>query len=478
MESIWKKNKAKYGSLNQDIKRECVVVGGGIAGFLAAYRLSESGRKVTLIEAGSLFSGVTRNTTAHIDALHTLYYSALAKKSYSKAKQYYESQVSAIDEYEKLIARHNIDCDFKRQTSFVFTEANTMGLNEEYKALKSINAKAEYAENTTVLGESVGGALNVKGMAIFEPIKFLTGLPISFEVFENTKIIGADFKRKTLFAENGVEINADIIVIATNFPIFNIPGWYFLKMYKSTSYAVAADHGQDLGGIYQTDADSGLTSRNQLDSVIKGGLDHRTGRTDDFNKYGKLGAYAMRLTNGGEKTYKWSANDCMTFDGMPFVGRYSKKSDGIYVITGFNKFGMANAMTASMLICDMINGKGNPYESLFCPQRIIINSEFFKNTFCILKNLLIKPLLPPLKSYKCLKNDEGAIVMYRFSKRAVYKDEKGELHICKPLCPHLKCELAFNPNDKTWDCPCHGSRFDIDGNLFSTPSIKNLEKVL
>lgn len=475
MNSIWKTyNSENSQSLKDNLERDIVVVGGGIAGFLTAYQLSEKGQKVTLIEANTMFSGVTKNTTAHIEALQGIKYSDFSDRL--TAKLYFESQLEAIKLYEDLINKYNIDCDFKRLDSYLYSLFDKKNVQKEYEILNNIGADVEYFEDITLLKQKVTAAIKLHDQASVEPIKLLSGIPIKFEVYENTRIIKIDYKEKFLYTEK-YRIKAERIIIATNFPIIDIPGWYFLRMYKSNSYAISINSAENINGLYQDDVESGYTYRNYNDNLILGGLDHRTGRLDKTNIYQTLKEKAAEIDLAGEVTHYWSTNDCITFDGLPYIGYYSKCSRDVYIITGFNKWGLANAMIGSVVLSDMLTGKENKYEKLFSPQRKMpFSFDIIVNLLCVIKSLVIKPLLPPLKCYKKLKSGEGDIVMYHFKKRAVYKDENGEYHVCRALCAHLKCQLQFNPVDKTWDCPCHGSRYDIDGNLITAPTVKNLEK--
>lgn len=513
MSTIWTSDKkALYPALDKDLSKEVVVVGGGIAGYLTAFRLSEQGKDVAVLEARELFSGTTNKTTAHIDALQTLLYSTLSKKSLNKARLYFDSQASAVDEYEKLINKYNIDCEFVRHKSYIIANSCDKKFLKEAKALKKMGVDVTLERSASFDGlepnkESLDNdaqpkypllsekkaIIFVPSMAAFDPILFLKGLPVNFEIYENTRVTDVDFSKKQLKA-NGYTITADKIVIATNFPIINFPGWYFVRMYRSTSYAIAAKCKHSLEGIYQSVSESGVTFRSYKDYLIVGGLDHKTGRQDDEKKFQKLYQKAQEIMPCDQMTHYWSANDCITFDNVPFVGHYSKKSKDIYVITGFNKYGMANAMTASMLVCNYIAKNSvqsnqkilekttclfesvEKYKKLFTPQRYTSIFGFLRNFLSVAKNLLIMPLTLPLKSWKSIKKGEGAIAMYKGRKKAVYIDEQGNPHICGPLCAHLKCQLKFNKIEKTWDCPCHGSRFDIDGNLLVGPSVKNLKK--
>lgn len=477
MNAIWEdiNIREQHGKLEEDIERDIVVVGGGIAGFLAAYRLAESGKKVTLVEAEKLFGGVTCNTTAHIDCINGFIYSDLVNANRKKAQDFFNFQLEAIDEYERLVKQYDIKCDFKRVDSYFYSITMDSKLKDEYIALKSIGADVEYLESADMLNINAKGAIKLSNQAMFDPIKFLNGLPVKFEIYENTRVINVSFLKKILFTDKA-KIYANKIIISTNFPIINLPGFYFIRMYKSQSYAVAINRANDIGGIYSNEDESGITFRNYKDNLIVGGYDHRTGRTDKTDIYDRLYENGVELTNNGECTHKWTSNDCITFDDLPYVGYYCFISKDIYIISGFNKLGMAKALSSAQLITDMINGVENKYAKLCSPTRKgQLNLEFLKNLICVVKNLVIKPLLPPLRCYKSLNNDEGAIVFYKGKKKAVYKDNEGLLHICQPLCKHLHCQLVFNPEVKTWDCPCHGSRFDIDGNIITAPTVKKLK---
>jgi len=472
MKTIWKIPHKQYGGeLKGYIKRDIVVIGGGIAGILTAYQLSERGHKVTLIEAETLYSGVTENTTAHIEALQGLKYSELIKKGLNTARLYYNSQMLAIENYEMLIEKYQIDCDFKKAESYLFG-FDKEKITKEYKALNKIGAEPELIENFDKFGYKAT-AVKLYNQAIFHPLKFLEALPKNFEIFENSRIKKVDTKLNILYTEQG-SITAEKIIIATNFPIINFPGLYFIKMYKSSSYAVGLKIKDNIDSIYQSASESGLTFRGFGKYIIAGGLDHRTGRVDSINKYKTLEDIVTQNYPEVKSEYRWSANDCITFDSLPFAGYYSKSNKNIFVISGFNKWGMTNSMICSLIIADLIDGKKNKFAQFFSPLRCYKGiSSFLINSAEIVKNIMIKPIIPPFKTIKSLSKGSGDIICYKGKKRAVYMDEKNELHIIKPYCAHLKCLLKFNYNDKTWDCPCHGSRYDIDGNIINAPTVQN-----
>lgn len=478
MKSFWEATldipEKHYSSLNKDIERDIVVIGGGLAGMLTAFNLTKNGFKVTLVEANKLYSGVTSKTTAHITAQQGTIFSSLNLRD---AKLYYESQKQALDFYKELIESENIDCDFRLLADYNYTIKNLKNLQKTYKILKNIGADVRFSEQTSMLGFPVSGVIEAPNQASFHPLKFLAQLAKNFEIFENTRILKIDMDKKVLYTKN-FKIKADKIVIATNYPIVKLKGAYFIKLYKSHSYCVSTEGFNDLDGTYQSDTENGFTFRSCENKLIIGGLDHRTGRVDSITKKQKLDEIAKKYFNLKTK-YFWDANDVVTYDGLPIIGHFSKKHNAVYIITGFNKWGMTNSMASALLVTDLISGKANKFEKLFSPQRFNFSlGAFLINIGVSLKNLLGKPALPPLTSYKTLKVGEGDIVNYKGSKKAVYRDKDNNFHVCSPYCKHLGCQLAFNKNTVTWDCPCHGSRYDIDGNIITAPTVETLDHIV
>lgn len=474
MKSIWMDQSPKsFGNkLDKDIKRDIVIVGGGLAGVLTAYKLSKLGRKVTLVEANTLFSGVTQYTTAHITANQGYVYTDLP---YKTAELYFKSQSQAIKEYENIINQNNIECDFVKTNDYLFTIKQGKKLTKLYRRLIKFGAKVKYTQNSELIGIKTKGYTAMANQAMFNPIKFLNGLDLSgVEIFENTRVVEIDTNKKILFTKQN-NITADKIIIATNYPIVNIRGLYFIKLYKSQSYAVAVKNPKKINGLYQSDIENGLTFRNYKDSVIIGGYDHRSGRIDSNDKLEKLRKDAKTYFNNDAISHYWSANDCITYDGVPLVGSINKKHHDVYVITGFNKWGITNSMISSTIITDKIEEKENEFSEIFSPSRVNFSlGAFLVNLWVTVISLMFKPLMPVFKSSKKLKNGEGDIISCE-GKKAVYKDDEGKLHINSPLCKHLGCALSFNPNTNTWDCPCHGSRYDIDGNIITAPAVFELD---
>lgn len=435
MNSIWSDTSSfkSFDKLCEDIKTDVLIIGGGIAGLLCAYELKKSGIDYILIESDRICSGITKNTTAKVTFQHGLIYNKILKK-YGKeyAQQYYQANKNALEKIKILSQR--FPCDFELKDSYVYSLNNEKLLHKELNALSQIGCNADISYKLP-LPFNVKGAVKTSKQAQFNPLLFLSGLSKELKIFENTKAIG--FSPDFVLTNNG-KINAKHIIIATHFPIINKHGGYFIKMYQHRSYVVAIKNNIKLNGIYVDEAMNGMSFRNYGEYQFIGGGDHRTGKKG--GSYNELVDFTQKYYPGNDIEYKWATQDCITLDGIPYVGRYSEKAPEIYVITGFNKWGMTNAAAGAELICDLIKGKKNPYEEVFSPARTIFHPELFINISETFLNF-IKPK--------------------------------------KPRCPHLGCSLNYNKVEHSWDCPCHGSRFNEKGELIDNPAtddIKNINK--
>lgn len=479
-QSVWENIKKKtYDKLEKNIECEILIIGGGIAGILTAYILAERGHAVTLVEASQILGGTTANTTATITAQHGLIYSEIAKKySYESAKLFYESQQSAVNEYQKMIEKHNIDCDFSILNGFIYSSGNADKLKKEYLILRKIDAEASYIEKLDGINLKVKGAIKQMGQAQFDPLKFLSSLPVKYNIYENSRIVDIDFAKKVAYTV-GAKIEAKKIIVATHFPIFNFPLLTFTKQYQSMSYAMAFKGAEKVSAIYNDDKEDGFTVRQHKDFLIVGGCDHRTGRKNKNDCFTALEVFAKKIFTECREHSRWVSEDCATFDDMPFIGKVNENDDSGFVITGFNKWGMANAMTGANLIADIIENKENKYENIFSPRRKYIGNnimDFMKNIGTTSVNLLKSLFYFPFKNLNKLKKGRGDIFIIDGKKCAAYRDENNKLYILPALCTHLKCQLQFNQEAKSWDCPCHGSRFNIFGDILTEPTVKRLDE--
>jgi glycine/D-amino acid oxidase-like deaminating enzyme/nitrite reductase/ring-hydroxylating ferredoxin subunit len=469
--SVWKSDKKDYPALCGDAERDVVVIGGGIAGYLTAFRLAEEGQFVTLIEADRLFSGTTGRTTAKITYNQGgVYFDLYSRYGEDTARAYYKAQSDGMLGLKKLQEKFLIECDWSETNGYIFSCGPSARLKKTFEVMKKIGAPCEWEDGLARFDANC--AIKSKRQYLFDPLKFLCALPVRFEIFEHTRALDVDVENKTVLTENG-KIRAKKIIVATHFPIINPYGAYFLKLRQSTSYTVAINK-KLTDEMFLEEKSDGISVRPYAGGTLFGGGDHRTGRIRDVGHFLDLKNTAEKLYGADTVTNCWSAEDVMTFDGMPMAGQYANGTDGVYVITGFNKWGMANAMTCAELICDLALGKENEYAELFSPQRKVKGSTgaFVSNALTNVKEITMGYFRLTTKTSEDVAKGTGAIVKHNGKKRAVYRDEEDNLHIIGSMCPHMHGELKWNADTHTWDCPCHGSRFDIFGNILSEPASK------
>lgn len=474
--SVWRRAGKEYPRLEGDIERDIVVVGGGIAGFLTAFRLTEAGRKVTLIEADRLFSGTTGRTTAKITCNQGNVYAELYRRyGRSMTSLYYRSQVDAMRAYADLVKEYGIDCDWEEGDGYIFSRGNHCRPEKAYKALRNIGAECELVHDIRPMKACC--ALKMSGQYMFDPLKFLHALPADFEIFERSRVTEIDAEKRVLRTGGG-SVKANVIVIATRYPVINSHGMYFMKLRQSASYTIAVT-GRHVEDMYLDDEAEGLSLRPFAGGTILGGCDHRTGRRKRGGRFAELERNAAKLFPGCEVTDRWFAEDVMTFDGLPMVGEYAKGLENVYVATGFNKWGMTNAMAAAGILTDLITGADNPYAGVFSPQRGVRGAFFASlvNAAVNIAGMIAGALGISFVSADEIPSGEGRIARINGETKAVYRDEGGRLHVTDARCPHMKCRLKWNAETRTWDCPCHGSRFDADGRLLDPPAVKNNRRV-
>ena len=432
MNSLWE-NIPKYSrfeSLNQDLKTDVLIIGGGITGILCAYLLHQADVPYALVEAETVCSGITKNTTAKITSQHGLIYSKLIRRlGTERAKQYLQANEAALEQYRKVCG--GIDCDFEKKDAYVYSLDSSKKIEKEAEALVQLGFPASFSDSLP-LPFPVAGAVKFPNQAQFNPLKFVFSITEGLHIYEHTKV--NELAGTTAFTRKG-KMKAKKIIIATHFPFINKHGCYFLKMYQHRSYVLALENAQDTGGMYIDAAQKGLSFRNSGDLLLLGGGSHRTGKKG--GNWQELRAFARRYYPASTERYHWATQDCMTLDGVPYIGPYSAGTQDLFVATGFNKWGMTSSMAAAMLLCDMVQGKQNPFAEVFSPSRSILRPQLAINGLEAAVNLLTP---------------------------------------AKKRCPHLGCALKWNPYERTWDCPCHGSRFTKNGRLIDNPATGNLKK--
>ena len=419
----------RFSQLETDLHTDVLIIGGGLAGILCAWNLSRTGTDCVLIEENRLMQGVSGRTTAKLTSQHGLIYSKLLKKfGHEKARMYWQANQDAVAEFRRLAQK--ADFDFVPQNSYIYATGETDKLEAEMAAYQQLEIPARW-EDTLPLPFSVTGALCFLDQGQFHPLKLAACLSKDLQIYENTKAL--EFVGNRVKTPKG-DITAEKIIVATHFPLLNKHGAYFLKLYQQRSYVIALDNAPQIDGMYLDCAENGLSIRNAGQYLLLGGGGHRTGKQG-------LGwqlpeSAAGKFYPQAKIVARWATQDCMTLDGMPYIGNYSRSTPNLFVATGFQKWGMSTAMAAAMILADLMQDKENPYAALFSPERSILHRQLLCN------------------------GAETAVNLLRPT---------------KPRCPHLGCALHWNAAERSWDCPCHGSRFDRDGKLLNNPATDDLK---
>lgn len=430
MESIWRETvkMPEFPAMQGDTETDVLIIGGGMTGILCAYELQKAGVPYLLVEADTLAGGVTGCTTAKITVQHGLVYGELLSRlGKDKAKAYLDANLEALAAYRKLCEK--IDCDFAEEPSFVYSLNDREKMQEEAEALQRLGFPAQVRESVS-LPFPVAGAVECPGQAQFHPLKFLSAISRDLQIYEHTRVL--ELKATTAVTARG-KITAKKIIIATHFPVLNKHGMYFLKMYQHRSYVIALKGAQRVEGMLVDEAQNGLSFRNYGDLLLLGGGSHRTGKQG--GGWRELREVAAKYYPAAKEVCHWATQDCETLDKLPYIGPYSRNTDNLFVATGFRKWGMTTSVAAARLLRDQIIGTENRYASLFSPSRSMLHPQLSINGAESLVNLLTPT---------------------------------------KPRCPHLGCALKWNSQERSWDCPCHGSRFSENGKLLDGPATGDL----
>lgn len=433
MASIWTQTAElpEFPSLDKDIRTHVLIIGGGITGILCAYYLHNAGVDYCLLEKNSICSGITQNTTAKITSQHGLIYSRLIRgEGAEKAGLYLKAMEFAKKRY------HDIgsfaDCDMEEKDAYVYARNDRAALEKEMAALERIGFQAELTEQTKLPFETVG-AIRFPNQLQFHPLKFLSALSQGLNIYEHSEVR----EMTEYFALTGKgSVAAEKVIVATHFPFINTRGSYFMKLYQERSYVLGLKNAMDVEGMYIDAEKGGFSLRNYGDLLLFGGGSHRTGKC--MSGCEALKKSAAEYFKDAEIAAEWAAQDCMSLDGMPYIGPYSHSTPDLFVGTGFNKWGMTGAMLTAMILTDEVQGKENEFAALFSPSRNIIKPQLAVNAFEAMKGIL------------------------HFSRHS--------------RCSHMGCVLQWNSAEQTWECPCHGSRFNQDGELLDNPARNPMKK--
>ena len=480
------------GGLTADV----VVVGAGITGLVTAALLSDTGTDVVLVEAGRLASGVTGYTTAKVTALHGMKYAQLEKSNGADSAQAYAAaNMAGLSTIDDLILRYEIDCDWEPASAFTYaTKSSGVDQIEEETAAAQRAGLTAITTTETELPFEVAAAVRLDEQAQFHPRKFCLGLAAALQergvrIFENSRVLDVDDGSPCKVQCASGTVEAQWVVLASHLPFLD-RGLFFAKAFPERSYALAwkrsgeADPEADrVRGMYLSSDEPTRSLRSSADGhLIIGGESHKVGQEPDTpGRYAAIESWAKEHFGPGAVTHKWSAQDPKSVDGMPYVGRQLPRSQ-VLVATAFGKWGMTNGAASAGILTDLIAGRDNPWAEAFEATRTgsaITSSTFYKENYDAVGRHLIgdrlKTLRPP--PAEDLKPGEGGICQWKGDKVAAYRDEAGEIHAVSPVCTHVGCLVSFNPAETTWDCPCHGSRYTVDGEVIEGPALRNLEPV-
>ncbi|BAU29578.1 glycine/D-amino acid oxidase-like deaminating enzyme [Aneurinibacillus soli] len=495
-EPYWRDAKGlpSFPKLNYDIKVETAIIGGGISGITTAYLLAKEGVKVALIDAGTLLNGTTGHTTAKITAQHDLIYHELMQTiGKEQAALYYQANTNALHFIKNTVAEHKIECDLTEEDAYIYTnsEEYVSKLHDEFTSYQEIGIDSEYVESIP-LPLQTKAAIVMKKQAQFHPVAYLFSL-VRFiteaggAIYENTTAVDIEEgSQPKIITREGHTITCDNAIICSHFPFYDGSGFYFSRMYAERSYVLGIKIKQDYpGGMYLSAENPKRSLRytmmNGEKLVLLGGESHKAGQgICTFKHYEALQAFGAETFDIKEIPYRWSTQDLITLDKIPYIGRLTSNSPNIFVATGYRKWGMTNGTTAALLLKDLIAQRDNPYAELYSPSRFNADpsvKNFIVQNADVAKHLIIGKLEVVFTKAEDLSNDEGAVVTVNGKRAGAYKDRNGTLHLVDTTCTHMGCEVEWNDGERTWDCPCHGSRFSVDGDVIEGPAEQPLKKV-
>jgi glycine/D-amino acid oxidase-like deaminating enzyme/nitrite reductase/ring-hydroxylating ferredoxin subunit len=481
-----------YGALEDGLHVDTAVVGGGIAGITTAAKLDAAGQTVALVERDRILNGVTAHTTAKVTSLHGLIYDRLIDTfGEENARQYAAANQAAIEDIADTVESRDIDCGFGRAPAYTYVtpEADRRPVRAEVDAARQLDLPVSYVEEIELPYE-INAAVRFDDQAHFHPRKYLLELARSVaegegHIFEETTVDDVEDGAPCEVSTDRGTVHADDVVVASHFPVED-DALYFSRMRPKRSYVVAASlAGDQPAGLYYDPNEPYFSIRpHALDDslVLFGGQNHRTGHGDSTEeRYRKLEQRVRDHFDVDEIEYRWSTQDFVSVDKVPFVGRAAPQVSNVYVATGFGGWGMTNGTAAGSVLADEILGRDSPWSELYDPNRFkarASKSELLSHNKHAMKHFFSGYVdsQPDLDRLDLQPGDAG---VYEFDGDpvAVYRDDDGEIHARSAVCPHMGCLVSWNDGERSWDCPCHGSRFGVDGEVLDTPAVDGLDEV-
>jgi glycine/D-amino acid oxidase-like deaminating enzyme/nitrite reductase/ring-hydroxylating ferredoxin subunit len=495
--SVWMETKLPdFAPLGQNIRVNVCIVGAGIAGMTAAYLLARTGRAVVVIDDGPIAGGETGRTTAHLTAaLDDRYYEIEKLYGSDGAKIAAASHTAAIDRVETIVSIEDIDCDFERLDGYLFLggDSKKEDLQRELEATHRAGLRTtELVDRTPIPSFDSGVALRFPRQAAFHPLKYLNGLARAIlrdggKIYCRTHAEQIeDGEPAKVTTAGGHVITADNIIVATNTPVND---WLIIhskqEAYRTYVIGARVPTGSVPRGLYWDTPDPYHYIRLQSaddaahEILIVGGEDHKTGQgNDQEDHFACLEQWSReRFPMIESIDYRWSGQVMEPVDYMAYIGKNPGSDRHIFIATGDSGNGMTHGTIAGILLTDLVLGLKNPWTELYDPSRIELRSapEYVRANINVVGQYADWITAGELEDEKEIAPGAGAVLRRGKRKVAVYRDESGELHECSAVCPHLGCIVNWNPVEKSWDCPCHGSRFNAYGGVINGPAISDLE---
>jgi len=493
----------KIPSLQVSEHADVCIIGAGIAGLLTAYRLSHSGRSVILLDDGPIASGETERTTAHLTAvLDSRYFELENLHGEGGSRLAAASHIAAINEIEEMVRREQIECGFERLDGYLFSppQAGREDLDRELAAaLRAGISSVELVPSTSLGAFEIGPALRFPGQAQFHPLQFLgavTSLLLKRGVRIYTeahalRIVGGSPARIEL--RDGPTVTADAVVVATNTPVNDVLAMHTKQAsYRTFAIGALVPSGTIKKGLYWDTLDpyhyvrlqplpAEISAGVPSDCLIVGGEDHKTGQADNTEeRYALLESWARTyFPMMADVRYRWSGQVVEPVDGLAYIGQNPMDDKNVYIATGFSGNGMTYGMISGILLADLIQGHSNPWQALYDPTRKTLRAAktFAKETLNMAAQYGAWFTHGDIPEEAVIAEGTGAVIRRGLHKVAVYCDHDGQIHECSAVCPHLGGIVAWNHSEETWDCPCHGSRFDKFGKVLNGPAITDLQRL-
>ena len=477
-----------YGSLDDDATTETVVVGGGIAGLTTATLLAEAGRDVVLLERDRIGGGVTGHSTAKVTSQHALQYASLERRhDRETARRYGQANQRAVEFVADRVEEGDVDCGLERRPAYTVTDSTdeVHTVRREVRAAQRAGLPATFVEDVE-FDDAVAG-VRFADQLQFDPQRYLLALAEAFvdaggRLYEETRVTDVDGGAPCRVATESGTVTADDVVVATHFPMLDRAG-YFARQYPKRSYVLAVRASDPpTGGMYYRPGETYLSARTaDIDGetlTLVGGQNHKTGQGGRVvDRYRRLAETAREQFDVEEVVYRWSTQDYVSVDSVPYVGRLGAFASNVYAATGFGGWGMSNGTAAGLLLAGAITGRPQEWAPAFDPLRATVRAsarEFAGENANVARRFTGDWVEGLAATDDRLGRDEATVRRRGTDVVGVYRDEDGDEHVVDAVCPHMGCLVRWNDGERTWDCPCHGSRFEVDGRVIDGPASEDL----